>query len=107
MGTVGYMAPEQVRGQAVDARADVFALGAVLYEMVSGKRAFHRDTAADSMTAILTEDPPELVGLAAGSVPGTRPHHSSLSREERERALPERARRRVRARSVVRIAGVA
>ena len=61
MGTVGYMAPEQVRGQAVDARADVFAFGAVLYEMVSGKRTFHRDTAADSMTAILTEDPPELV----------------------------------------------
>ena len=62
MGTVGYMAPEQVRGQAVDARADVFAFGAVLYEMVSGQRAFQRDTAADSMTAILTQDPPELVG---------------------------------------------
>ena len=61
MGTVGYMAPEQVRGQAVDARADLFAFGAVLYEMVSGKRTFHRDTAADSMTAILTQDPPELV----------------------------------------------
>jgi len=63
MGTVGYMAPEQVRGQAVDARADVFAFGAVLYEMVSGRRTFHRDTAADSMTAILTEDPPDLVTL--------------------------------------------
>ncbi len=62
MGTVGYMAPEQVRGQAVDARADVFAFGAVLFEMVSGQRAFQRDTAADSMTAILTQDPPELTG---------------------------------------------
>jgi serine/threonine protein kinase len=62
MGTVGYMAPEQVRGQAVDARADLFAFGAVLYEMVSGQRAFQRDTAADTMTAILTQDPPELVG---------------------------------------------
>src|SRR5688572_15375501 len=62
MGTVGYMAPEQVRGQVVDARADVFAFGAVLYEMVCGQRAFERDTAADSMTAILTQDPPELVG---------------------------------------------
>jgi Tol biopolymer transport system component len=62
MGTVGYMAPEQVRGQAVDARADLFAFGAVLYEMVSGQRAFKRDTAADTMTAILTQDPPELVG---------------------------------------------
>ncbi|MEI6667540.1 MAG: protein kinase [Acidobacteriota bacterium] len=62
LGTVGYMAPEQVRGQAVDARADLFALGAVLYEMVSGQRAYQRDTAADTMTAILTLDPPELVG---------------------------------------------
>jgi len=62
MGTVGYMAPEQVRGLVVDARADVFAFGAVLYEMVSGQRAFQRDTAADSMTAILTQEPPELMG---------------------------------------------
>lgn len=62
MGTMGYMAPEQVRGQAVDARADVFAFGAVLYEMIAGQRAFQRDTAADSMTAILTQDPPELAG---------------------------------------------
>jgi Tol biopolymer transport system component len=60
MGTVGYMAPEQVRGQAVDARADLFAFGAVLYEMVAGVRAFQRDTAADSISAILTQDPPDL-----------------------------------------------
>jgi len=62
MGTVGYMAPEQVRGQTVDARADVFAFGVVLYEMISGTRAFQRETAADTMTAILTQDPPELTG---------------------------------------------
>jgi serine/threonine protein kinase len=62
MGTMGYMAPEQVRGQTVDGRADLFAFGAVLYEMVGGQRAFQRDTAADTMTAILTQDPPELVG---------------------------------------------
>ena len=62
MGTVGYMAPEQVRGQTIDARADLFAFGAVLYEMVSGQRAFQRDTAADTMTAVLKEDPPELAG---------------------------------------------
>ena len=62
MGTMGYMAPEQVRAQEVDARADVFALGVVLYEMVSGARAFQRDTAADTMTAILTQEPPALVG---------------------------------------------
>ena len=62
MGTIGYMAPEQVRGQAVDARADVFAFGVVLYEMVSGGRAFQRETSADTMTAILTQEPPELAG---------------------------------------------
>jgi len=61
LGTAGYMAPEQVRGQAVDARADVFAFGAVLYEMLGGARAFKGDTAADTMTAILKEDPPDLV----------------------------------------------
>jgi Tol biopolymer transport system component len=62
MGTVGYMAPEQVRGQATDARTDLFAFGAVLYEMISGRRAFQRETAADTMTAILNEDPPEITG---------------------------------------------
>ena len=54
------MSPEQVRGQAVDARSDIFALGAVLYEMLSGRRAFRGGTAADTLTAILKEDPPEL-----------------------------------------------
>jgi hypothetical protein len=62
LGTVGYMAPEQVRGRTVDARADLFSLGVVLYEMVSGHRAFQRDTAADTMSAILREDPPEVSG---------------------------------------------
>ncbi len=60
LGTFGYMAPEQVRGQAVDHRADTFAFGALLYEMLSGRRAFMEDTAADTMTAILTKEPPEL-----------------------------------------------
>jgi hypothetical protein len=59
LGTVGYMAPEQVRGAATDHRADLFAFGAVLYEMVTGVRAFLRETAAETMTAILREDPPE------------------------------------------------
>ena len=68
MGTVGYMAPEQVRGLAVDGRSDLFALGAVLYEMVSGHRAFERDTAADTMTAILKEDPPDFGGTR-GDIP--------------------------------------
>jgi Tol biopolymer transport system component len=60
IGTVGYMAPEQVRGQHADHRADIFAFGAVLYEMLSGHRAFQRETPAETMTAILREDPPEL-----------------------------------------------
>jgi len=60
LGTVGYMAPEQVRGQSADHRADVFALGAVLYEMLAGRRAFQKDSAAETMTAILREEPPDL-----------------------------------------------
>src|SRR5687768_7165330 len=60
LGTFGYMAPEQVRGLEVDHRADMFAFGAVLYEMLSGQRAFKGETAADTMTAILTRDPPDL-----------------------------------------------
>ena len=60
LGTASYMAPEQVRGEPADGRADIFALGAVLYEMLAGNRAFRRDTTAETMTAILREDPPEL-----------------------------------------------
>jgi eukaryotic-like serine/threonine-protein kinase len=60
LGTMGYMAPEQVRGRPADARSDIFAFGAILYEMLSGKRAFHGDSAADTMSAILREDPPDL-----------------------------------------------
>lgn len=59
MGTAGYMSPEQVRADLVDHRTDIFSFGAVLYEMISGQRAFHRDTAAETMTAILKEEPPE------------------------------------------------
>lgn len=60
MGTAGYMSPEQVRGGVVDCRTDIFSFGAVLYEMVTGQRAFKRETAADTMAAILNDDAPEL-----------------------------------------------
>jgi serine/threonine-protein kinase len=62
MGTPGYMSPEQVRGQPADSRSDLFSLGCVLYEMVAGRRAFRRETAAETMTAVLHDDPPELAG---------------------------------------------
>jgi eukaryotic-like serine/threonine-protein kinase len=60
MGTVGYMSPEQVRGQPVDHRTDLFAFGAILHEMVAGQRAFYAPTAIDTVSAILSQDPPEL-----------------------------------------------
>jgi eukaryotic-like serine/threonine-protein kinase len=59
-GTIGYMSPEQVRGLAADFRSDIFSFGAILYELFSGKRAFSGNTAADTMSAILHQDPPEL-----------------------------------------------
>jgi serine/threonine protein kinase/Tol biopolymer transport system component len=60
MGTVGYMSPEQVRGKPADARSDIFSFGSVLYEMLSGERAFRGDSAAETMAAIAQKDPPEL-----------------------------------------------
>jgi Tol biopolymer transport system component len=60
LGTMGYMAPEQVRGKAADRRSDLFAFGTILYEMLAGQRAFRGDTAADTITAILTKEPADL-----------------------------------------------
>ena len=70
LGTFGYMAPEQVRGLAVDHRADMFAFGAMLYEMLSGERAFQGETAADTLTAILTKDPSDLDSARLSLAPG-------------------------------------
>src|SRR5215469_7451275 len=66
MGTPGYMAPEQVRAQMADHRADIFNFGAVFYEMVSAQRAFKGDTSADAMNAILHLEPPDLIGNGVG-----------------------------------------
>ncbi|MGA8440403.1 MAG: protein kinase [Candidatus Sulfotelmatobacter sp.] len=62
MGTIGYMSPEQVRGDAADQRSDIFSFGSILYEMLCGQRAFKRNTGAETMTAILKEEPPEISG---------------------------------------------
>jgi serine/threonine protein kinase/sugar lactone lactonase YvrE len=69
LGTAGYMAPEQVRGEAVDYRADIFAFGAVLFEMLTGRRAFAGDTALDAMTAVLRDAPSALTSTAERPIP--------------------------------------
>ena len=69
LGTVGYMSPEQVRGETVDHRADIFAFGAILYEMLTGKRAFRKPTSAETLTAILHEDPPGISQIESGTSP--------------------------------------
>src|SRR6202011_1976930 len=70
LGTLGYMSPEQVKGKSADARSDIFSFGAILYEMLSGQRAFHRDSAAETMSAILREEPPDLSVTNQGISPG-------------------------------------
>jgi hypothetical protein len=61
LGTAGYMSPEQVRGETADQRSDIFTFGSILYEMLSGSRAFKKNTGAETMTAVLNEEPPEFV----------------------------------------------
>jgi serine/threonine protein kinase/tetratricopeptide (TPR) repeat protein len=70
LGTVGYMSPEQVRGEPADARSDIFSLGCVLFEMVGGRRAFDRKTGIETLHAILSEDPPPLAS-PSGPVPSS------------------------------------
>jgi len=70
MGTIGYMSPEQVRGDAADQRSDIFSFGSILYEMLCGQRAFKRNTGAETMTAILNEEPPEFSGRNLAVTPG-------------------------------------
>lgn len=86
MGTVGYMSPEQVRAHVVDHRSDIFSLGAILYEMIAGRRAFHEETLAETMSAILKEEPKEL----SESNPNVSPGLERIVR----RCLEKRAERR-------------
>ncbi len=60
MGTAGYMSPEQVRGAPVDHRSDIFSFGVILYEMITGKRAFQEESLAETMSAIVKDEPPEM-----------------------------------------------
>jgi TolB-like protein/Tfp pilus assembly protein PilF len=69
LGTVGYMSPEQVRGGPVDHRSDVFSFGTVLYEVLTGRRAFRADSAVETMNAILTEEPLDLTGAEGAGAP--------------------------------------
>jgi len=86
LGTMGYMSPEQVRGLVADHRSDIFSLGAVLYEMLSGTRAFHGKTAADTMSAILKEEPAELSGSGRNLPPSLgRIVHRCLEKDPGER----------------------
>ena len=70
LGTAGYMSPEQVRGENADSRSDIFALGVILYEMVTGNQPFRKPTSAETMTAILNDDPPPLSQISANTPPG-------------------------------------
>jgi eukaryotic-like serine/threonine-protein kinase len=86
MGTAGYMSPEQVRGDLADHRTDIFALGAILHEMLSGKRAFQKPTPAETMSAILNEDPVALSQIAVGIPPALeRVVHRCLEKNPEQR----------------------
>jgi len=86
MGTVGYMSPEQVRGQNTDHRTDIFSFGAILYEMLAGKRAFQKTTSADTMSAILNEDPPSVSQVTTNIPPALqRVVHRCLEKNPEQR----------------------
>jgi serine/threonine protein kinase len=86
VGTAGYMSPEQVRGQSVDSRSDIFSFGAILYEALSGRRAFRRESQVETMNAILKEEPPELSTTNNQVAPGiTRVVRRCLEKQPEER----------------------
>ena len=86
MGTVGYMSPEQVRGSAADHRADIFAFGAIVYEMLTGKRAFQKPTSAETMSAILKEEPSSISQITPNLPPALqRVVHRCLEKNPEQR----------------------
>jgi serine/threonine protein kinase len=86
MGTAGYMSPEQVRGQTVDHRTDIFAFGAILYEMLTGIRAFQRSTSAETMIAILNDEPPAISQTGTNIAPALqRVVHRCLEKNPEQR----------------------
>ena len=91
LGTPGYMAPEQIRGLPSDHRSDIFAFGAILYEILAGRGPFAAETGAEMMTAILKEDPPDLP-LAERRIPfDLGADRRSMSRKEPQRSVPDGA----------------
>jgi eukaryotic-like serine/threonine-protein kinase len=86
MGTVGYMSPEQVRGMPAGHRSDIFAFGTILYEMVTGHQTFRKPTSAETMTAILNEDPPSISQVVPSVPPGLqRVVHRCLEKNPEQR----------------------
>ena len=87
VGTVGYMSPEQVRDNRIDHRSDIFSFGTVFYEMLTGQRAFQRNSAAETMTAILKEDPPEFPVSGERQIPKVleRVTHRCLAKDPEQR----------------------
>ncbi|HTY42092.1 MAG TPA: protein kinase [Thermoanaerobaculia bacterium] len=84
VGTPGYMSPEQIRGKAVDQRSDLFALGAILYEMLTGRRAFHHDSPVETMMGVLQEDPSLVSGRGVpGALAGIVTHSLEKAPEDR------------------------
>jgi serine/threonine protein kinase len=85
VGTVGYMAPEQVRGESADPRSDIFAVGAILYELVSGRRAFQGQSPADTMSAVLREQPADLALNSGTPLPLARIVRRCLEKQPADR----------------------
>jgi serine/threonine protein kinase len=94
LGTTGYMSPEQVRGQVADRRADIFAFGAIVFEMLTGKRAFEKPSPAETMAAIVNEDVPHISGLEPNAPPGLQlvvQHCLEKNPDQRFQSMPDLA----------------